>query len=44
MANEFLTVKVPVPIPEINTFSRWRVFLALFDPKSHFTTCETIWA
>lgn len=40
--DHILTVKVPVPVPEIKTFSRWRVFLALFDRKAHFTTCDTL--
>lgn len=42
MSNIILTIKVPVPVPEIKSFSRWRVFLALFDPKAHFTTCDTL--
>lgn len=40
--DHILTIKVPVPVPAIKTFSRWRVFLALFDPRSHFTTCDTL--
>lgn len=39
---EILTIKVPVPVPEIKRFSRWQVFLALFDPKAHFTTCTSL--
>jgi hypothetical protein len=42
MTREILTIKVPVPVPEIKTYSRWRVFLALFDRKAHFTTCDTL--
>jgi hypothetical protein len=37
-----LTVKVPVPVPEIKQFSRWQVFKALFNPRAHFTTCESL--
>jgi len=40
--DNILHVKVAVPVPEIKTFSRWRVFVALFNPRSHFTTCETL--
>lgn len=42
MRRDILTIKVPVPVPQIKKFSRWQVFLALFDPKTHFTTCETL--
>ncbi len=40
--DSILTIKVPVPVPEIKRFSRWRVFLALFDRNAHFTTCDTL--
>jgi len=39
---DILTINLPVPVPAIKTISRWRVFLALFDPRSHFTTCEEL--
>jgi hypothetical protein len=39
---DILTIKVPVPVPEIKEYSRWQVFLALFDRRSHFTTCDTL--
>lgn len=39
---DILTIKVPVPVPEIKLYSRWRVFLALFDRRAHFTTCDTL--
>lgn len=42
MTKDILTIKVPVPVPEIKTYSRWQVFLALFDRRSHFTTCDTL--
>lgn len=37
-----LTITVPVPVPEIKRWSRWQVFLALFDRNAHFTTCDTL--
>jgi hypothetical protein len=42
MIHDILTIKVPIPVPEIKTYSRWQVFLALFDRRSHFTTCDTL--
>jgi hypothetical protein len=39
---EILTIHLPVPVPAIKTISRWRVFLALFNPRAHFTTCEEL--
>lgn len=42
MTKDILTIKVPVPVPEIKTYSRWQVFLALFDRNAHFTTCDTL--
>lgn len=40
--NAICTVVIPVPVPQIKQFSRWRVFCALFNPKAHFTTCDTL--
>lgn len=40
--DNILHLKVAVPVPEIKKFSRWRVFFALFNPWSHFTTCDTL--
>lgn len=37
-----LTINVPVPVPAIKTFSRWRMFFSLFNPHAHFTTCEAL--
>lgn len=37
-----LTIHLPVPVPAIKTISRWRVFLALFNPRAHFTTCTEL--
>jgi hypothetical protein len=37
-----LTIKLPVPVPAIKTIPRWRVFLALFNPRAHFTTCTEL--
>jgi hypothetical protein len=39
---EILTIKLPVPVPSIKTISRWKVFLSLFNPHTHFTTCEEL--
>jgi hypothetical protein len=39
---DILTIDLPVPVPVIKTISRWRVFLALFNPRAHFTTCEEL--
>jgi hypothetical protein len=39
---DILMVEIPVPVPEIKMYSRWRVFLSLFNPKAHFTTCDTL--
>jgi hypothetical protein len=36
---DILTIHLPVPVPVIKTISRWRVFLAVFNPRAHFTTC-----
>jgi hypothetical protein len=30
---DILTIHLPVPVPAIKTISRWRVFLALFNPR-----------
>jgi len=40
--DKILVLRVPVPVPEIRSFSRWQVFLALFNPKAQFTTCERL--
>ena len=37
---DILTIHLPVPVPAIKTIPRCRVFLALFNPRAHFTTCE----
>ena len=39
---DILTIHLPVPVPVIKTLPRWRVFLALFNPRAHFTTCEEL--
>jgi hypothetical protein len=39
---DILTIHLPVPVPAIKTISRWRVFLALFNPRAHFTTCTEL--
>jgi len=39
---DILTIHLPVPVPSVKTISRWRVFLALFNPRAHFTTCEEL--
>jgi hypothetical protein len=39
---DILTLHLPVPVPAIKTISRWRVFLALFDRGTHFTTCTEL--
>ena len=39
---DILTIHLPVPVPAIKTISRWRVFLSLFNPRAHFTTCEEL--
>jgi len=39
---DILTIHLPVPVPVIKTISRWRVFLALFNPRAHFTTCTEL--
>jgi hypothetical protein len=39
---DILTIHLPVPVPVIKTISRWRVFLALFNPHAHFTTCSEL--
>lgn len=39
---EVLTIKVPVPVPEIKRYSRWQVFKALFSKDVQFTTCEAL--
>lgn len=41
-SEDVLVLKVPVPVPQIKRFSRWQMFLALFNPKAHFTTCDTL--
>lgn len=40
--NDILTIHLPVPVPAIKTISRWRVFLSLFNPRAHFTTCTEL--
>ena len=39
---DILTIRLPVPVPVIKTIPRWRVFLALFNPRAHFTTCTEL--
>jgi len=39
---DILTIHLPVPVPVIKTIPRWRVFLALFNPRTHFTTCAEL--
>jgi hypothetical protein len=39
---DILTIHLPVPVPAIKTISRWRVFLALFNPRAHFTTRQEL--
>jgi len=39
---DILTLHLPVPVPVIKTISRWKVFLALLNPRAHFTTCTEL--
>ena len=39
---DILTISLPVPVPAIKTIPRWRVFLSLFNPRAHFTTCAEL--
>ena len=39
---DILTIHLPVPVPTIKTIPRWKVFLALFNPRAHFTTCTEL--
>jgi hypothetical protein len=40
--SDILTIHLAVPVPAIKTIPRWKVFLALFDPRAHFTTCAEL--
>lgn len=40
--SDILTIHLPVPVPAIKTISRWKVFLALFNLRAHFTTCAEL--
>lgn len=35
-------ISVPIPVPELHSLPRWRVFVSLFNPKMSFHTCKSL--
>lgn len=40
--NHIVRITLPVPIPELHTLPRWRVFISLFNRKALFVTCDSL--